>query len=276
MTRQHCSLIALLISSALLAGEEPDATARLVADPPVAEALRNNQTVLAFLKEIPPGYRLKPEVQYGWSEKVQKQILTIVSLTPLDPEGRPDGEARYYSAWYVGRTVPYKHGVKDGIEKEYHYPEGGKAPLVVAETPWKDGKIQGVKKLYHHSNGKLRMEVPYVDGLRHGDAKTYDLPGRLEKLEPFDKDRLHGQVIEYWPATGKPKKVIPFNKGVVNGTVVEYFENGKVKKETPVKNDLFDGIETEYDETGAVIQKRYWLEDRLVTKEEYEKASRKR
>jgi antitoxin component YwqK of YwqJK toxin-antitoxin module len=252
--------------------DAPDLKRLVFDDPRAAPFLSTHRNVIERLKALPEGYKLKAEVQFHWSDDEMAQVPCLVSLTPLDADGKPDGEAWYYGSYYPTRMVPYKHGLKDGVETEFIYPENrGGERRVISETPWREGKIHGIKKLYYHENGKLRMEIPYENGIRQGEEKAYDLPGRLEKVTPYKDDKIHGDVVEYWTSTGKPKRVVPFRKGIVDGIVREYHENGTLKKEWPVKNDRFHGIEKEYDENGKLIMMRYWIEDEIVSKEEYEK-----
>jgi antitoxin component YwqK of YwqJK toxin-antitoxin module len=106
-------------------------------------------------------------------------------------------------------------------------------------------------------------------------AKTYDLPGRLVKVTPYRDDKTDGKVVEYYPSTEREKKVIPFRQGKVHGLVLEYYEDGTRKHELPALDDHFHGVEKEYDEKGQLIRTRYWLDDELVTKEDYVKGQTK-
>jgi antitoxin component YwqK of YwqJK toxin-antitoxin module len=272
-------LLCMFCASALRAAEggaAPDVSRRIVAeDKPELAFLRSDRRVTEYLKELPEDHKLQPVVTFTWSDDEAKPIPCLVSLTPVDPDGKPDGEARYYDDTFVRRVVPWQHGLKEGVEKECVWPDGGRGGSVtVSETPWRNGKVHGVKKLYHPENGKVSMEVPYADGLRQGVAKSYDLPGRLEKVVPYKDDKADGEVIEYWTATGKPRKIVPFRNGVAQGVVREYHDNGNLKNELPVENDLFQGIEKQYDEKGTLVMTRYWLRDELVSKEQYEQAAK--
>ncbi len=230
--------------------------------------LRKHPTVRDMLKKLPKDHKIKPNIQYHWSDDEGKQIPRLVALTPVDAEGKPDGEERRFGA--EQRIVPYQHGIKHGMERSYG--SHGRTRRLLRETPWQKGGIHGVQKVYHLSNGKLYMEVHYKDGRRQGVAKTYDLPGRLVKVTPYRDDKVHGKVIEYYSATGQQKKVIPFHQGKVQGVVYDYYEDGSLKRELPATNDRFNGIEKAYDEKGQLIRTRYWRDDEIVTREELLKA----
>ncbi len=220
------------------------------------------------LAELPGGYKLKPQIVYRWSEKTQSQAVVLVSLTPLDWKGRPDGEVRYYHRHgTVVRTIPYKAGKKHGTEKKYS--PVNRELILVAEIPWQHGKIVGIKKLYYRANGKPRAVVPHVKGVPHGVAKQFDLPGRITRITRYRKGKRHGEMTEYWPAAGKVRKRVPCRRGKVHGTVKEYFEDGRVKRKIQLRHDKFHGVEKVYGQDGEVVKTRYWLADEPVSKEAF-------
>jgi len=265
--------VGLRCAAAAQADEEAkDDSGRICAPAEVLPLVRGYPQVRKMLEELPPDHRVKPEIEHQWSDDEQERIPRLVSVTPVNAEGKADGEAYYFGAEL--RVVPYKNGVKDGVEKRYWVPGHGEKGRLVAEIPWKEGHIHGVKRIYHRANGKLQMEVPYKDGRRQGIAKTYDLPGRLVKVTPYVDDRMHGQAVDYYPGTEQEKKVIPFRRGKVHGVVREDYEDGTPKRELPARDDVFHGIEKQYDEKGELVLTRYWLEDDIVSKEEYLEAEK--
>jgi antitoxin component YwqK of YwqJK toxin-antitoxin module len=250
--------------------QEPNAE-RIRAEAKHLPFLRDHPQVREMLKELPHGHRIKPDVRLHWSDDLQKRVPHLLSLTPIGPDGKPDGQARYFGDGL--RIVPYKRGAKHGVEKWYSPPRGrNRKRSLVAETPWEDGKIYGVKKVYHRDNGKLRMEIPYEAGLRQGVARTYDLPGHLLKTTPYKDGRIEGKVIEFYPGARQQRKVIPFRGGKVHGLVREYYEDGAIKREIAARNDLFHGVERQFDEAGNLVRQRYWLDDEIVSREEHLRA----
>jgi len=235
-------------------------------DKEVLAYLVKHPAVREMLQKLPESHKVRPRIRYRWSDDNLKHFPVLVALTPLGPNGKPDGTERHFGAEV--RTVPYERGLKHGTEVTRR---GGR---VLSETPWKKGKLHGIKKVYHPPNGKLHMEVPYENGLRQGVAKTYDLPGRLVKVTPYRKDKAHGKVIEYYPGIEQEKKVIPFRKGKVHGVVYEYHEDGTLRRELPARDDRFHGIEKAYDEKGQLTRTRYWLDDDIVSKDDYLKATK--
>ena len=256
------------------AGEDGAAKSRICSDDEKElDFLRKHPAVRKMLQELPATHKVKPKVRYIWSDDEEKPLPRLLSLTPLGPKGKPDGAEQHYGSEH--RTVPYRSGLKHGTETAHKIVGRRRERRLVSETPWVKGKIHGVKKVYHLPNGKLHMEVLYEKGRRQGEAKTYDLPGRLVKVTPYKNDKTHGEVTEYYPGTEQKKKVIPFRKGKVHGTVFEYYEDGSLKRELPGRDDCFHGIEKAYDEKGQITRTRYWLDDDVVTKEEYLKATKR-
>lgn len=234
--------------------------------------------VAEFQKELPEGYRLRPGVSQQFSDDEAKVLTHLLSLTPVGPDGKAEGEARHYAGYgQVGRTVPYRQGLRHGVERRYHFASKGRErrKTLVAEIPWESGKIQGLKKLFHKANGKVQMEVPYRDGEQHGLAKQYDLPGRLAATIPYVGGKLHGERIDYWTMTGKRHRLIPFRQGKVHGLVREYHDNGALARERPVRDGLFQGIEKCYDEDGNLSATVFWIEDEKVSKEKYDKQAKR-
>ena len=265
MMAQHFrSLASLALSVLAVAGaaaDEEDLLARL---------LDHDRRVLEeFRAALPEGYTAKPDIHTTYTEKDPTNLRPyIVSIMPLAPDGKPDGEHKFYDkARNVIRVVPYRDGVRHGLETELHFAQ--QQSTVIGEVPWQDGRIVGVKKAYHRTNGKLRMEAPYSNGVRDGVVREYDLAGRLEREMPYRKGKREGESTDYWSVTGKPRRVVPYRKDKVHGTVREYHENGRLRRERPVRDEAFHGVEKQYNEDGELISTVYWLDDGKVTEEQY-------
>jgi antitoxin component YwqK of YwqJK toxin-antitoxin module len=239
--------------------------ALLLARAAFAETEADKKFIEKYKSALPAGYTVKAEYYIG-SDRLQ-------ALTPLDPEGKIDGEALtiVQYGWDAIRSVPYKKGVVDGIEKEWDYAayENKQVRYLKKETPWKAGKIDGIKKLYH-PNGKLMQETTFVMGVTGGPSKTYTVSGQLERETSFKDGKRHGDMTEYYAQTGKPKNVIPYNGGKVDGVMREFYDNGKPKREAVLKNEEYHGIEKRYDEDGKVVKTIYWLNDKEVAKQEFD------
>ncbi|GMV83923.1 MAG: hypothetical protein AMXMBFR7_51070 [Planctomycetota bacterium] len=222
-----------------------------------------------FKEKLPAGYTVKFEL-YPNSDRVQ-------SVTPLNPQGQPDGEAivKAQYGWEILRSIPYKNGIQEGVEKEFEFGEveGKRVLYLRKETPWLAGKVHGVKKLFH-PNGRVMSESSYVNGITDGPSRNYDLSGRLEREAHFKNGKREGTMTEYWTLTGKPKNIIPYKLGKVDGLVQEFFDSGKLKKEVTLKDDEFHGVEKRFDEDGALLKTVYWLRDKEVSKQAFEAGSK--
>ena len=93
-------------------------------------------------------------------------------------DGVPNGPVTtYYEDGTIETIGSYKNGKKDGLSKKY-YKDG-----VVSEMVFEDDQPQ-VHKLYY-PNGQLKSEVPIVNGLPNGVAKTYDENGKLISIQEY-------------------------------------------------------------------------------------------
>ncbi|MBI2194493.1 MAG: toxin-antitoxin system YwqK family antitoxin [Planctomycetes bacterium] len=225
------------------------------------------QFIERFKAKLPQGYDVHVDYERVHRDQVGF-VLIIKSLTPVDAQGVPDGEAHFIEKfmWGTTRIVPYKKGVIDGTEKLFA--REGNAYVLQVEIPWKNGKIDGVKKRYH-PNGKVMSEAPYAAGVATGVSRFYDLAGRLQKESTFKEGKPDGEMVEFYPLTGKQKKIIPYRMGKVDGVVREFHDNGRPKREVPVRDDLFQGIERQFDEEGRCIKVRYWIDDAEVSQGDF-------
>lgn len=215
--------------------------------------------------KLPAGHTLKV-TNYPNSERVK-------TLTPLNAEGKPNGLEihKIQYGWSLTHTVPFKNGVRDGMEKHFTSVMVKRKwkTYVAKEIPWNNGKVEGAKKAYHQ-NGKVKSEVPHANNLPHGVAKSYNKDGQLIGETNYVKGRRQGNATDYFP-TGKPKRVLPYKDGSVHGVAREFHANGKVKREITCREGEYHGTEKLYSEDGKLEKTRYWLDDDKVKKEEFEK-----
>jgi len=234
-----------------------------------------------------PRYKRQIEKMLKASPKGHKAILTVVSVldgnygdrllqrlkssVPVDGKGRKDGiEEQFRTTHYghVERAVPYKAGVREGVEKVWGDRDDRGGRYVRSEIPWIDDKRQGTLKCYH-PNGKISSETEYVDDLAHGKTRSLSIDGKLLREGEMRDGKRHGIVTEYWVKTGSPKRVIPYEAGKVTGAVKEYYTNGKLKREVTFKDDAMHGVEEQYEVDGKLTRTRYWSDGDIVTKDEF-------
>ena len=94
-----------------------------------------------------------------------------------------------------------------------------------------DGKMT-VSTTYH-SNGLPKAITPYVEGVIHGERRTY----------------LHG---------GEPSTIETWKNNVQNGNTI-LFEHGEKRAELPYVDGVPHGIERRYQDDGKLIQEVTWV-----------------
>jgi antitoxin component YwqK of YwqJK toxin-antitoxin module len=180
------------------------------------------------------------------------------TLTPLNPEGQPDGMSLSWGDWYRPpvRSTPYVAGKREGVETIYF---GGGSTQAQATITWVADEIHGPKKTYYQ-NGTLASESNYEHGVVTGESKSYGKDGALLRVATFKDGKRHGVVRDYWP--DRPdlvKREITYRMGEVHGLAREYYSNGQVKWEQPFVDNKQHGIETHYEADGTVNKTKYWL-----------------
>jgi len=236
----------LMIAQRTPPAEGPGRTRTAVLD---KQAARKHYLVRGYARDLPDDHKLQVVfiTYYDPSKGIRERVQ---SVTPIDAEGRPDGEAVHLLPIHL--TAQYKGGVKQGIERVYELsPRGGE--YLKAEIPWKSGKIHGVKKTYHPNKAVLN-ETPYVEGKESGQGKSYTKDGKLLRVVPYENGARHGVQTDYWPRTGKVRRTIPFQAGKIEGVVKEYYPNGKPRREIPFQGNLRHGVEKHLAADGKLLR----------------------
>lgn len=152
----------------------------------------------------------------------------------MDKQG---GLTRYFAC-----LMPKYNSMKIAkFERSYH--RNGR---LFQEVPFVAGKVNGVIREWH-KNGTLAKEVPMKDGLRHGLCKEWN-----------EKGDLLGQ----------------FEMNMGTGTSWHWFPNGQLQFEISLISESFTGRQRRWDEDGNLIEETYFLQNRRVSKEEYDRACR--
>ncbi len=170
-------------------------------------------------------------------------------------------------------TIQYKNGKKNGFRTTFQ----GKN--VVKENFVNDVK-QGYT-YYLYPNGKVKMKIPFKDGLEDGTAYEYAQDGRIIQIITYKKGYVYKRIrINRFDANGQPdgkwmwfypdgkvKEVGFFNHGLKNGYFKMYDENGNllstvkyVNGEKEKKAEALSQLEvrTEYYKDGKIkIQATY-------------------
>ncbi|MBS3762026.1 MAG: toxin-antitoxin system YwqK family antitoxin [Planctomycetes bacterium] len=228
-----------------------------------------------ILKDQPEGTKVRVVIGEITEGSVRWRLIYAKSVAPLDDKGRPHGVEHMVTGLKTGvttpavlRKVPWKHGVRHGIAKEYV----GKK--LVAEVPWEEGKIDGVRKSYYR-NGQIQSKTHYVDDQAHGPVRTWNKEGELIKKGTFKNGKRHGKFTEYWPGTEKPRRIIQYRNGYANGVVREYYLSGKLRRKRTLVDGVLHGRDISYNEKGKVTGKRYWFDGDPVTRKEFKRRAKK-
>ncbi|MBI3212134.1 MAG: hypothetical protein HYZ47_05615, partial [Simkania negevensis] len=103
------------------------------------------------------------------------------------------------------------------------------------------------------SNGALRLEVVVIEGigdvteeaqktyLFDGLSRAWDENGKLLAEINYEKGKLQGNAFYYYPS-GVIQKLIPFEKHLIHGEMVSYSEQGIVNGKTSYKNGKKEGM----------------------------------
>ena len=139
------------------------------------------------------------------------------------------------------------------------------------EGDTKQKKWSGLRKI-HHKNGKLKSEVNYVDGIRHGNAKDYYETGQLRLEMNYDNGKKHGKSHFYHP-NGKLYKLTTYQYDKKHGEVKTYYDTGLAWTEGEFNNGQVCLGFKEYHQSGrpvsmpkiVVKNKRFSQKDQLYT-----------
>ena len=86
------------------------------------------------------------------------------------------------------------------------------------------------KQITPRSDGSKWLEMPFVNGKRHGKRIWYDDDGRIWSETPYVDGRRQGVAIKYYK-DGTKKSEEPWADGIRVGSGIEYRENGMIAKE---------------------------------------------
>jgi antitoxin component YwqK of YwqJK toxin-antitoxin module len=115
------------------------------------------------------------------------------------------------------------------------------------EMPYVNGKRHG-KKIWYEIDGRIGYETPYVDGRRQGVAITYYEDGSKKAETPWVKGNRNGTKIKYRQDGSKESETVYLNNNKQSG--IWYREDGSKWKEMRYDKDQHNGVPTYYDENG--------------------------
>jgi antitoxin component YwqK of YwqJK toxin-antitoxin module len=111
----------------------------------------------------------------------------------------------------------------------------------------KGKKKSGVSKCYDKKNGKIRVQLSFKKGKRHGAYKEWTSEGQLVREEHYRDGKRHG-VFRRHNRLGQLQEETSYRDGKRHGPNRLYCPKGKqVRTLTTYKNDTFDGLREQYD-----------------------------
>jgi len=99
----------------------------------------------------------------------------------------------------------------------------------------------------------VEINKNYVDGVLHGEEKSYYQSGKLRSVGSFNRGILDGIVTGYYEDGTIQVRAI-YDNGVKQGRVIHYYPNGTKQVESFYTDDKFDGIRTTWYENGKPME----------------------
>lgn len=152
-----------------------------------------------------------------------------------------EGEQIFY---HINGQISMKTTIKNGkkVGMSEHFDRDGNLRDKVCNS--------GTCVTQYFDNGNLHLEIPMVDGLKHGNETSWGF-GKLLSTQAYVKDKKQGDYFEYFP-DGKVERHYQYQADYKVGEQLTYYENGqiKLKEVTNDKGDVLQAIE--YDDQGQI------------------------
>ncbi len=116
-----------------------------------------------------------------------------------------------------------KRDEKNGLIKSYA--SDGK---LKTEIYYVKGVKHGKSLLYYKDGETVQLEMPYANGQRHGSSRKYFETGELYAETPYENDKLHG-IRKIYYKNGRQKALVPYGNGNPGVGLVEFLLSGKQK-----------------------------------------------
>ena len=147
-------------------------------------------------------------------------------------------QKRFYNSGSLYSTIPYNHGLKEGIAYTYYLAAEGAKPLVWKEQSYKRNKLDGICKRYHE-NGTLQAEYEYKEGNPGLGLKEYSKSGKAIKQAKLIVS-ANRTATGYYVSASLSKKATNVDYFIGNLVEGKYLPKGL--KELQVKNGLGEVI----------------------------------
>ena len=219
---------------------------------------------LSMQRLIAPVAACAALVATGCSDKEQpvaafqpKRMTNGVPLA-LDDElqNRNDGK------WYWKGTT----NLFTGIELNHH--TNGVLKL---QLPFTNGVPHGHRIMWH-SNGQKESEGNFENGARAGLWKTWYPSGQPDKQGKFVNGKPEGMQI-FWHTNGVKSVEWMHRDGIPHGEMKAYHPNGKLKQQGDYLEGRRDAQWMAWDKQGVKIREALFLKGNLVTEKVFDESS---
>jgi uncharacterized protein len=140
-------------------------------------------------------------------------------------------------------SIEYKKDHKNGLRTTYKLDE------TIAENFVDDIK-QGLTT-YYYPDGKIRLIIPFINGLEQGISKEFAKDGTVVTYIEYKK----GFIVSRERINRKDRN------GLKQGRWKFFYENGLVKLDGVYKDDKKNGYFKDYDENGQLLAVRKYVND---------------
>ena len=157
-----------------------------------------------------------------------------------------DSTWKFYSA--EGKLlveINYRSGKKNGLKISYLDAE-------TVKENYRNDIREGYTR-YYFPNGKLKQEIPFVNGLEQGYGKEYGTDGSIITLTEYKR----GFIVDRLRINRKD------SQGRKQGRWCWFYDSGSLKAEVTFRDDLRHGYYKEYAENGDLLKVQKYEKDVL-------------
>jgi antitoxin component YwqK of YwqJK toxin-antitoxin module len=182
--------------------------------------------------------------------------------------GRPDG---YWKSYYENGRIK-SEGNRKNWELDSTWRFFNEEGRLILEVTYRGGKKNGIKSSYldketirenyrndiregytryYYADGKLKLEIPFVNGVEQGFGKEYGPDGTIITLTEYKR----GFIVDRLRINRKDQD------GRKQGRWYFFWESGGVKMEGKYKDDKREGYFKEYTEAGDLLRISKYVND---------------
>ncbi|WP_282122765.1 tetratricopeptide repeat protein [Algibacter mikhailovii] len=191
------------------------------------------------------------------------------------------GEQKYYSvSGKLGQTFQYKFG--ELLTETYLDIHGNALGTIDYNTEKNNFTLE-----YLYKNNKISTKIKYVNGVKHGDYRSFDFYGNkqitgqyindvkdgkwtwyyekggIESTRNYLNGNLNGESIDYYE-NGNIEAKSFYDYGKSTSTDITYHQNGKKSRVTEYNNDLVHGKMIFYDDSEKLQLIRFYNHGTLI------------